>query len=221
LIYFRLIYLISVEIDERSPSEDEREAEAVLHAPQSSIYNARASNVTEPRSLDHVRHSHSLFYSNCINIIIKGNFNVLEQHHQRNRPNRAPTVSHLTSAATQQEQLQDQPCRVGQTDNSITTNNEVASSGSGDQHSPAPRRSKSQRTPHPTTIKYYPASWKTVLERAKKRFERYTFINHGFAARNQHLSFACAILHEEIARGKADQLTLDNGKMCYFFMSNP
>jgi len=46
---------ISVEIDERSPSEDEREAEAALHAPQPSTHSAGTP-------LDHVWQSLSLVF---------------------------------------------------------------------------------------------------------------------------------------------------------------
>jgi len=154
-------------------------------------------------------------------MIIKGNLNVLEQHRQRNRPNRPPAVSHLTSAAMQQERLQDQPSSARQTDDSIVANDddEVSCPDSDDQHSRAPRHSKD--TPDPQTLKYYPASWKTVLERAKRGFERHVFLHCGFASRNKYLGVASTILHEEIARGKAEQLTLDNGRMCNFSISDP
>jgi hypothetical protein len=74
----------------------------------------------------------------------------------------------------------------------------------------APRHSK-LRQPQATTVSYYPGSWKEVLENAKNRFVRHVFLNQGFPVRHAHIEIARDILHEEIAKGRAKKLTLDNG----------
>lgn len=157
-------------------------------------------------------------FSILIALIIQGNFNILEQHHQRNRPNRPPTVSHLTSAAMQQEQ----PPSAGlRTDDVVATNgddDEVANLDSEGQQARIPHRKSQGSEPHPKTIKYYPGSWKTVLERAKQKFVRHTFINQGFALCDNDLGIARKIIHQEIIRGRAEELTLDNGRTCHFFL---
>jgi len=76
----------------------------------------------------------------------------------------------------------------------------------------APQGSKARKPAGPSTVRYYPGSWKTVLDRSKNRFARHVFLNQGFPARTPDLHIARDILYEEIAKGKAEKLTLDNGK---------
>jgi hypothetical protein len=148
---------------------------------------------------------------------LKEPFDVLEHHHQQNRPNNPPSVSRLTTATAQQERLNNpQPIESDHT----TTNNSISSddgdeSQTSDSDQRAPRR-KSEGGPSATTIQYYPGAWKTVLERAKNRFVHHVFLNQGFPVRNVHLPIAETILHEEIACGQAENLTLDNGKVLSF-----
>jgi len=157
-------------------------------------------------------------FSILIALIIKGNFNILEQHHQRNRPNRPPTVSHLTSVAMQQEQPPSAGLRTD--DDIVSTNGDDDEVANEDQQAQIPHHPKSQGSePHPKTIKYYPGSWRTVLERSKQKFVRHTFINQGFALCDNDLGIARKIIHQEIVRGRAEELTLDNGRMCYFFLN--
>jgi hypothetical protein len=75
----------------------------------------------------------------------------------------------------------------------------------------APRHSK-QKTVNPKTVQYYPGSWKVVLERSKNRFARHVFLNQGFPVRSADIGIARDILHEEIVKGQAEKLTLDNCK---------
>ena len=76
------------------------------------------------------------------------------------------------------------------------------------------RHSKSQHGPSgPTTSHFYPAAWQTVIERAKHRFVRHVFKNQGFPVRDKDLNIAEDILYEEIARGEAEKLTLDDGNI--------
>jgi hypothetical protein len=77
----------------------------------------------------------------------------------------------------------------------------------------APRWSKSQKSSHPTTVGFYPGSWKTVLDRAKNRFAQHVFLNQGFPVHSSDIGIARDILHEEIAKGRAEKLTLDLGKL--------
>jgi len=111
------------------------------------------------------------------------------------------------AAATANSNAQD-PIVIDEDDEPDTT----------DGQSRAPRHSKSQNTaPCPKTLQYYPGSWKTVLERAKNRFVRHVFLNLAFPVRDDHLDIADSILHEEIVRGMAENLTLDNGELFYLF----
>jgi len=146
----------------------------------------------------------------------KGNFNLLGQHYQRNKPNHPPKVARLTAAAEQQETPSDQRSNV---DHETDSGSDANTEDSDAPHSRATRHSKSQHmmAPRPITVQYYPGPWKTVLERAKNRFVQYVFVNHGFPVRDADLDVAQNILYEEIARGKREKLTLNNGTsfLCY------
>lgn len=80
-----------------------------------------------------------------------------------------------------------------------------------DQHTP--RHPKPREGPSSLTVQYYPGGWKIVLERAKNRFVRHVFLHQGFPVRSAHLNIAETILHEEIARGRAENMTLDNSEI--------
>jgi hypothetical protein len=142
----------------------------------------------------------------------KESFGVLDHHHQQNRPNKPPSVSRLTTATVQQKSLNDSRPNIDSNHASQDSVDDEDESNSSNTRQRAPRHSKSQEAScSPTTIQYYPGGWKIVLERAKNRFVRHVFLQQGFPTRDEHLDIAGAILHEEIARGQAENLTLDNG----------
>ena len=163
---------------------------------------------------------------------MKERTDVLEQHHKQNKPCRPPTTLRLAAAAAQQNRLtSQQPTnqQAGNLRHDADLDDDVASN-IGDfstddaepdgQYLRVPRHSKSKhKATSPTTVQYYPGSWKEVLERAKNRFARHTFLNQGFPIRAQDIGIARNILHEEIAKGQAEKLTLDHCKTCHGFFS--
>lgn len=164
-----------IQIDERSLSEDEREAQSALH----------------PNELA---------------------FNVLDQHHRQNRPNHLPTTARLATAALQQNGLNANPEKTngGDLEPEDDASDQQYSDPEGHIYLRGPRCPRSRpRQRLSTTLGFYPGSWKTVLIRAKNRFARHVFLNQGFPVRSSDLGIARDILYEEIAKGKAEKLTLD------------
>jgi hypothetical protein len=143
-------------------------------------------------------------------LFLQGNFDVLDQHHRQNRPNNPPTAARLAIAASQQNGSGNIPDSDG-----------VAGSEPEDDTNDQEREENiylrgphsRPRQPAPTTLRFYPGSWKTVLDRAKNRFARHVFLNQGFPVHSSDLGTARDILYEEIAKGKAEKLTLDLCKL--------
>lgn len=118
-------------------------------------------------------------------------------------------------ATAQQERLSNpQPIELDHN----TTNNSISSDDGDESRTSDSPRCKLEESPSATTVQYYPGAWKIVLERAKNRFVRHVFLNQGFPVQNAHLHIAETILYEEIARGRAENLTLDNGKVLSFIL---
>jgi len=164
---------------------------------------------------------------------LKESSNVLEQHHKRNKPNHPPDAAHLTAAAAQQNglgQTNQQPGNPRPGNPQHDTDLEDVASNIGDYSTDAepddlylraPRHSKSKlKNISPTTVQYYPGSWKVVLERSKNRFARHVFLNQGFPVRGADIGIARDILHEEIVKGQAEKLTLDNCKAYHLLSSS-
>jgi hypothetical protein len=167
-----------------------------------------------------------------LTFLLKESSKVLEQHHKQNKPHRPPTTARLAAAAMQQnafsssQQLTSQQPTSQQPDTpqhdtdmedgvaNIDDYNDDPSPEPENLYLRPPRYSKSKHkvAAGPTTVQYYPGSWKEVLERAKNRFARHVFLNQAFPVRAQDIGIARDILHEEIAKGQAENLTLDHCK---------
>ncbi len=133
-------------------------------------------------------------------------------------------MAHLNVAAAQQNRLANQQPGNSQHDTDLEDVASNVGDYSTDDPEPddlylrVPRHSK-QKTANPKTVQYYPGSWKIVLERSKNRFARHVFLNQGFPVRSADIGIARDILHEEIVKGQAEELTLDNCKAYHLCFS--
>ncbi|KAJ3511641.1 hypothetical protein NLJ89_g3985 [Agrocybe chaxingu] len=155
-----------MEVDEVSPSEDERNAETFLKE-------------TADDTSTH---------------------DVLDDHHQKNRPNRPPQAAHLEAARMHQEGLGQ--CRIETAVPLGPWGNDESSSDEEEvivrEH--AKRHSKScGKSPKPTTLKYYRSGLKIAIENAKKKFRGYVALNNAFPKRSAHLKDAAYRLSQQIA----------------------
>ncbi|EDR09746.1 uncharacterized protein LACBIDRAFT_326329, partial [Laccaria bicolor S238N-H82] len=97
------------EIDEQSPSEDERQADAVLHAPRSCTPYDKNKDISfegnhQPTFNIEGEEPHGLEDQDSHKVPLIQD--VLTAHHKKNRSNRPPKRSHLVAAANHHRQVQ-------------------------------------------------------------------------------------------------------------------
>ncbi|CAA7259012.1 unnamed protein product [Cyclocybe aegerita] len=171
------------EIDERSPSEDEQNALAVIQKRQSKVPDEA---------------------------VVAGDLDILEEHHKKNRPNRAPQPARLEVAAEHQRRVQDIAqdfLTQGEHEESSDEEEEdPSSSEEGRAH--APRNSRFDGEVKLTTLGYYHGTFKDAIEQAKKEFRGYVMLHNGFPERSKHLHEAGHILtrviENDVALGTED-----------------
>ncbi|RDB30299.1 hypothetical protein Hypma_007133 [Hypsizygus marmoreus] len=173
------------DIDEASPSEDERNALQNLHqqpgsAFQHTVAGTDTTNIQPDNGLDE---------TDAVDI--------LQEHRRRNHANRAPRLERLAV-----ERTQDYPEDHSQADNSDSYPT---------QKKRAPRHSKGTKPAHPTTLSYYPGRWQEVQMRAKKKMGRYIFLHHAFPDRETDLHVARNFITEVLAEFEREGQKVEDG----------
>ena len=201
------------DIDEASPSEDERVALEGLCA------------LGVPREL-------FLFYFNSILVIhliflypatpvggqqeegdgpegADNTINVLENHRTTNKARRAPTLEQLMNKNFQQDLNFDAD---HEPENKDTESDDEAEGGYSMRR--AARNSKGILDAKPTTLRFYSMlrGWPNVLIRAKKRFAVYISTINAFPECSEHLDDAAKILARAISDFEAQGGEVDDGK---------
>jgi hypothetical protein len=183
-----------LQIDEVSPSEDERAAESFLR-------NGSAHVVD-----DLVRY----FVQNVIQLTSSiqeesAPRNVLAQYHRKNHSNKPPELSRLSTAALHQAN------KHGQDRKDNTLAQESDDEDQDDDKGRAARHSKSNGEAKPDTMAYYKGTpWWAILTKAKLKYRRHIALNHGFPDRDEFLCDAHDILLEEIEEFKGENGILDS-----------
>jgi hypothetical protein len=192
-------------IDEASPSEDERAAEDFL------------KNSAPPRASvigDSVRY----FLRNKIQLTSglqdeQPSWDVLVQHHKKNRSNRAPELARLSTAALHQLEAK----KHGRDDPEETDDAGEQNEDQDHSSSRAARHSKSTGEVKADTLTYYKGTpWAEILRQAKIKYRRHIALNHGFPDRDEHLCDAREILFEAIEEFKSEHGILDQSGSIYF-----
>ena len=182
------------QIDEVSPSEDERAAEAFLrNGPPSVVDNM-------------VRY----FVQNTIQLMSDiqeedAPHNVLAQHHTKNRSNKPPELSRLSTASLHQANIHGRNSK----DNTLAQDSDEENQD--EDQARATRHSKSNGEAKDDTMAYYKGTpWWGILMKAKLKYRRHIALNHGFPDREEYLCDAHDILLEEIEEFKAENGVLDS-----------
>lgn len=148
-------------------------------------------------------HYNKLNYGSFFSPEIQGApYNVLAQHHTKNRSNQPPDLARLTKAAVHQADNHSQD--VPQESDGEDLNQDNAR---------AARHSKSTGELKPDTMAYYRGTpWSAILTQAKIKYRRHIALNHGFPDRDMHLCNARDILHLAIEEYKEENGIVDESE---------
>ncbi|KAF8800630.1 hypothetical protein BYT27DRAFT_7262788 [Phlegmacium glaucopus] len=116
---------------------------------------------------------------------------VLEDHRMRNRPVHPPHPEALANAAAHQSyghQLEDDDLEADENED------DDSSTHRAHRYSKTPRDAE----PKPTTMKYYPSGWQTMLEMAKNNMRRHVALVNAFPQRDRDLKEATLILNNTV-----------------------
>jgi hypothetical protein len=132
--------------------------------------------------------------------------NVLAQYHIKNRSNKPPELTRLSTAARHQVN------KLGQDIEDNPPAKESDDDDRDEDQARAARHSKSNGQAKPDTMAYYKNTpWWAILTKAKVKYRRHIAFNHGFPNRDEHLCDAHDILLEEIEVFKGEDGILDGG----------
>lgn len=208
-----------MDVDEASPSEDERAAEAFLrdyappHVIGDSVWNLARNKL---RLISGVQEEgapqeEGTTQEDGAPQEDETQHNVLAQHHKKNQSNQPPGLARLSTAALHQAEkhVQDDENNPQESDNEDQPEDHVR----------AARHSKSTGEAKPDTMAYYRGtSWWVVLTQAKIKYRRHIALNHGFPDRDQHLGDAREILLEAIEEFKGENGILDQSRFCLLYI---
>ena len=152
-------------------------------------------------------------------------YNILEAHHNRNKPHKAPLFAPVGSdtddadadadADTTDPKGEDAESDV----DSITTDDQSEDESKG--HTRAKRHS---RTPYgsstnPTQLQFYPLQWAKVLEQAKNKWRLYLLVTWAFPKRRKSDTTTALkeCLTTAIADHEADSGLVEKGLEVIFF----
>ncbi|KAF9528317.1 hypothetical protein CPB83DRAFT_932321 [Crepidotus variabilis] len=180
-----LPFLRPDEIDEQSPSKDERQAEAVVQRSQDNL-------PVVPPSTD-----------------------VVSEHRQRNRANQPPSEERLLAAARKQLQSHEGSESEDETDIMTVApgggppedNRDCRRTPPADEdENPNPGRFRRARnslntgnTSSPNNLAYYPEMWKAAMQDAKLVFDKIILLETGFPTKEADLALASQCLSSVIA----------------------
>jgi hypothetical protein len=135
-------------------------------------------------------------------------YNVVEEHHKKNRPPKAPTSKSLKSIPNSSDVDAD------------TMSNSSASDGpdsaeESEDNSRVPRHSKTpyrSRAYNATQLQFYPPQWTIVLDAAKDNSRCFTATEWAFPKRRKHVKELKVALTSAIAAHQAEGGLLERGK---------
>ncbi|KAF8808096.1 hypothetical protein BYT27DRAFT_7211689 [Phlegmacium glaucopus] len=116
---------------------------------------------------------------------------VLEDHRMRNHPIHPPHPEALANAAARQSyghQLKDDDLKADENEDDDSSTHQAR------RYSKTPRDAE----PKPTTMKYYPPGWQTMLEMAKNNMRRHVALVNAFPRRDRDLKEATLILNNTV-----------------------
>jgi hypothetical protein len=220
------------QIDEHSPDEDERMAIANLQEKGDVHGNKKRKHKAKPNHQPQgILSSISLRYAYTSGIgqidavgeapHPRTTFDVLENHHDKNRRPRAPDAEMLREIGQEHPRNTspvsvDDPVDMG----SDNTQNSGSDSDSESGAEPATKRAKRHsKVPYdqenkgkPTQLQFYPLHWRDVLEKAKKKKRLHTVQFRQFSERDHHLRDATDCLTETLAEFRREGGRVEPGR---------
>ncbi|KAF9521627.1 hypothetical protein CPB83DRAFT_900471 [Crepidotus variabilis] len=173
--------LQSHEINEQSPSEDERQALAIVSGPQGGQLDASPSR------------------------------DVIEEHRRRNRATKPPSEERLLAAAKKQlrQAGANKFTETDACDKSIEADENEGEGVQ--QHVRATRNSKPSSGPKPKNQSYYPDMWKAAIGDGKILFAKIIALENAFPTKEADLSLASQCLASVITEFKDKGLVFEEG----------
>jgi len=134
---------------------------------------------------------------------------VLADHRKKNKATRAPTNDNLIAAAHRQINI-DIASEPGD-----DADDENGEDSDGDQPGCRARRhSKSTGEPKPTSLEYYPLTWREALTTAKLKYRRFMVLHNAFPSRDDDIQQARQIIFQVVEDMKLENDTIfDPGKV--------
>ena len=150
----------------------------------------------------------------------EGTYDVLADHHDRNRKPKAPSADRLRHSAIYHRRW---PKRVADSDNKIVPDSEAEelendleeNSQSDDSEGPSRKRTKRNSTRHqpkPTQIQFYLGTWADLLERAKQFFRLWLIKECPFPERDVNLLSAQHVLEKAMEEFEAKDCEVEDGR---------
>lgn len=134
-------------------------------------------------------------------------FDVLTEHHKRNRAPRAPRQQNLlpprAPTSTVVSRRESDESTNDESDSNTTKNGRVK------RHSRVPY---TERIPQPTQLKFYPSQWREVLENAKNNYRLFLVGTYPWPERTKDLKECADCLTEALTRHEEDDREVKEGK---------
>jgi hypothetical protein len=134
-------------------------------------------------------------------------YNVVEAHHKKNRPPKAPAPKSLEPTVNCSNVDADTILNSSTSDSSNSAN-ESEDTSQAPRHSKTPYRSQAYNA---TQLQFYPPQWTIVLDAAKDNSRRFAAMEWAFPKRHKHVKELKVALTSAIAAHQADGGLLESG----------